>query len=186
MIGFYHLVLYLLNRKEKVHLVFSAIAASVIFRMFLTGEKFIFTLFSNFPVGVAITLQHLSAYVLLPLLHCFVYMLFPSAIGKYGTKILRTDLIVSSILICIVLFTPAFFYSESIYVFAVLLIGVGLHILGTIIRALEQRLPGAFVFLLGYSTVIACAVNDILFEQGQVTNSQLRFIELLKRLLPMR
>lgn len=155
----YHLVIYMVRRKEIISLYFSSACLVFAMQSFVVGEKAIYYVFP----GISTQLYYkiwLSTLLIFPLLVRFYRELFPNEIKK---QVVFINDLVFGIYFLIVVFTK-----HSIYIFLesyVLYFGflIVLYLIYSILMAMKNKRNYAVVVLICMIIPFIAAINDILF-----------------------
>lgn len=164
--GFYHLGLYYLRRKEISTLYFSLLCFLILFRAIGLGETFLIALWPNFNFEAYIKLIFLGAFVAPALFTLFVEKLFPEdskpVFGKIG--------LAGGTLFALSLLFPArisTFLLNPYYLFLAFTIIYQLHV---VLKAVWNKRDGAWVAFFGMFVMYLAAINDTLFD-NQIISS---------------
>lgn len=156
--GFYHLVLFLFNKKEKSHLYFSIVSFILSFRNLQTGERLLMNIFPSMDYTLFMRLAYLTTFIGVPFFTIFIHSMYPSDSKKIYWQ---TAFAVSGVFIIILLSTPVEIFSFSLPFyesFIIILIIAALLIL--IIAAIRKR-EGARIILAGYTIFFFIILMEI-------------------------
>jgi signal transduction histidine kinase len=168
--GIYHLVLYLIRKRDKSPLWFALFCFDIIFRLISFNEKYIHTLYPNLSYQLATQIEYLAYYFAVPLFSQFLYSIYPEIFYR---KILNIIWIVASLFIAIVLFTNSEFFSHTAPFFHIFASLNFLYYLLVIGRALYLKKESAIYLFFGTSVLIAGTLNDILYSMEFIKSSYL-------------
>lgn len=155
----YHGGLYILRRKERSSLFFFLWTFAAAFRLLFSGRYYPALDISDISFELIIRIEYFTYYAAIPLFLQFVAELFPKCIDRL---VLRAVLIFGGLASLIVLVAPMSFFTQTVMVyqvFTMLCIGYAFLIL---YRMFQDRQPGRFTFLLGFSVLSLTVVHDIL------------------------
>lgn len=162
LMGFYHIILFLLRRRDRVSLYLGLFTVDVAYRRFLiSGEKMAFTVFPNLTVEAFNYLQLWGIYPLLALFLLYIYRLFPAA--GHRRVVIGVTAVSALYLAAAHLAAPR--HSLVTPFTPVLLFGL-FYILFVLFRALRQGRPEARMVGAGFLFIFAVALNDILNTLG--------------------
>ncbi|WP_270171443.1 sensor histidine kinase [Paenibacillus sp. SYP-B4298] len=159
MIGFYHLGLFVLRRKERFTLYFGLLCLLVSVRIVVVGDVFIM---QWLPVAweaahkieyISLTLSALTGYL-------YVYFLFPADASRRFVISLSAF---SAILCLFVLLTPANYYSRLLWLFQAYVFVSGFFSLYALVQSVRRRREGSLFVLTGMSVFVVTVVNDVSF-----------------------
>jgi hypothetical protein len=161
-VGLYHIVLYLLWRKEKTHLLFGVLCMLFSLRTGFTGETILLSVFNTIPWIVHVKLEWFSVYFGPFLYITFLFLYFP---GENNRIVVRAVQIFSVVLSAVTvmfnadLFTSIFahiwFFNASIFFYS----------LYVLILAVLRKRKGSVIMLMGYIVPFITVLNDILYAK---------------------
>ena len=158
-IGLYHLIIFLLKRKEKAPLYFGLFCLSIALRNLVMDEKIAVFLINDLPFEILKKCDYTLWYLALLSLGIFLYKIFPKEFSK---KILNVifGLTVTASLLTIV--TPASINSYIVSPFLLLTGVIGLYYNFVVILAVKRKRLSAIAFLIGSLVLLVAVLNDIL------------------------
>ncbi|WP_373233285.1 sensor histidine kinase, partial [Cohnella sp.] len=163
MIGFYHLGLFILRRKEYANILFAMLCLFVGIRMGLLGEGFILQWMPMLTWDLAIRIEYVA--FILSGWSGFCYFQ-----TMYSQEIKRIWFILSSfvgaILILCVLLLDTLVFTSWILAFQLYILILSARILsGLVVSGMHKR-EGARLALIGMAGMVLTIVNDMLFYNG--------------------
>ncbi|MEM7182370.1 MAG: adenylate/guanylate cyclase domain-containing protein [Spirochaetota bacterium] len=159
--GFYHIGLYLLRRKDLSAIFFAGICLLISLRTMLTGQQFFFFLFPNFPWEVAVKLEYLCFYWVLPLFPYFYSAVFPEE------SIRRANHTICAICLgfgLLTLVTPVRVFSYSMSYFYIITLLVSCYLIVNVFRSVYKKREGSYVVVAGSLIFLTCTVLTILHQ----------------------
>jgi PAS domain S-box-containing protein len=168
--GFYHIVLFSLRRRDKSALYFGIFCFLIAARNLTTGERYLVHLLPDLSWDLIVAIPYFSFYLAVPVFAFFVWSLFPEEVPKISVLIITGVAIVFS---AIVLATKPRIYSHTIpvfQIFTIIVFGYGAYALAL---ALKRRREGSLVFLMGFLILFGTAVNDILYSRQSIQTGYL-------------
>ncbi len=159
----YHLVLFLFRRQARAALTFSLITLLLGIRTLITGERFLIQILPQVSWTAFTYMEYFTFYLLGPLFLLFFSRLYPR---EFHRPFLRISLLVCAVFNGIVLTTPSFIFTHTIYAYQGLSLVLGVYLIGVLFRALRHRREGAVVFSIGMAALFLALVNDILNSNG--------------------
>jgi signal transduction histidine kinase len=169
MMAFYHLGLYLLNRKNLAAFFFSLFCFDIVVRLLVTHEIHLFVLFSQIPWPDLLRMEYISLFLSVPLFARFLKALYPAEFDdrflKYGEPFV--------LLCCLtaLIFPPIIFTFTSpifqLFLLSSLIYG------GVILRkAIQNSRENASLMLVGFTILFGFALNDILNVNNILNNGE--------------
>lgn len=169
-IGLYHLMIFLLRRKERSALFFSLYCFAIGFRTLLMGERIWYHLFPHFPWFLGQKLDYLTIYLSFPLLVYFLHLLYPANIKKVIPRITAA---LSLPFTLIVLVTPAPFFTQTLTYYFILIVVDCFFLVHGLIKAVVEKKAGARLLLGGGLLFFLTGLNDILYNNGLIATAYL-------------
>jgi signal transduction histidine kinase len=169
MMAFYHLGLYLLNRKNLAALFFSIFCFDIVLRLIVTHEIHLVTLFPQTPWPDLLRIEYISLFLSVPLFARFLKALYPN---EFDNRFLKySDPFVFLCSLTTLLLPPIVFtFSSPIFQFYLL---VSLIYGGIILRkAIKNSRENARLMLLGFTILFGFALNDILNVNNILNNGE--------------
>jgi len=165
--GLYHLVLFLLYRKNKTTLVFSMICVLMAVRNLMMGERIMVPLFSPTEFGwrVSYVVEHLSVHMCIALFFAFFSMIFPAEVRKRP--------LVAIYAICgawafLEIFTPPMVCHRILPYFEIFTLVAALYALLVVVLAAINGREGALIILVGVGLMVVTVANDVLLSNGLI------------------
>jgi class 3 adenylate cyclase len=162
--GLYHLVLYVLRRKDASPFWFGLFCLVIAVRTLLYGERFAFQLFPGLPWEAFQIADHLSFYLGIPLFAEFLRLVFVKDMSLWVIRIYQT---------LGILFAGFLFFPPSVFNLTVvgyeLVSAVALAYLITVVGvALVRGRDGARITVIGVVLFLVCATNEIFYNLGLI------------------
>jgi len=151
----YHLLIYLLTRKDISTLVFAILAFFYFLLAFLFGEQSISLFLPDLPLGVHLRLGALLSYMLPPLILQFTALLFPGILHR---NLIRFYWVVAMIFAVMLALPPVYFTAYNLYYFACVGVSVACFCLWGAMKAYRQGRPGALLLIGGLFFLLSLAV----------------------------
>ncbi|WP_232057957.1 sensor histidine kinase [Cohnella abietis] len=159
-IGVYHLLLFMLRRKDRAPLYFGLFTLLFGIRSLLVGELMITQLWPAFPWGLQFKLEYLilcsGGYIITMYFDC----IFPNYVSRWfrlGTRI------VTGAFCIVVAVTPALIYSKMLLIIGVMIVLHMVYLMVGLVHAAVWRREGALIFLLVSVVALFSVVNDFLY-----------------------
>lgn len=158
-IGIYHIVLFLMGKKELSLLFFGLFCWDIMMRVLVTGERFLFQLIPDFNWQIGTRMELFTVFAGVPLFLCFIYFLFPRECKKLILRILSGIGILWSIAI---FFIPSRFFDLITKCYQFVIIISCVYIIIIIVRAIARKRDGAGFIMTGVIIFVLTIINDIL------------------------
>lgn len=159
-IGVYHLLLYMLRRKDRAPLYFGLFTVLFGIRSLLVGELMFTQWFPRFPWELQFKLEYLilcvSGYIITMYFEC----IFPDYVSRWfrlGSRI------VTGALCLVVVLTPAIIYSRMLLLIGVIVVLHMVYLMVGLAEAAVRRMEGALIFLLVSMVALVTVINDFLY-----------------------
>jgi serine phosphatase RsbU (regulator of sigma subunit) len=157
----YHIGLYWIRKDDPSLLYFSILCFLVVFRTLNTGEYLMRFVFPDLPWHWIIRLEFLGFFPSVVIFSIYLSSLFP----KEKIRFLSYLLFFSTVpFIVLVLLTPVSAFSTLAFPYQILSLVLGLFFLVIIFTAVVRKRSGVWVFLSGFSILLATFVNDVLLN----------------------
>ncbi|MGD9162173.1 MAG: ATP-binding protein [Desulfobacteraceae bacterium] len=162
-IGIYHLIFYLLRRKDVTPLYFGAVCLLWCFRIPFEGMggKFITLLFPEFSWAVSYKFELITWYLCIPVFFNFISLLYPK---ESSEKILKITWITGLFFIFIAMIFPSKIASYSVLPYELISVSVGLYGFFIMTRALAHKRQGVIMMITGFSAFFLAGINDVLYD----------------------
>jgi signal transduction histidine kinase len=159
MMGLYHLVLFLLRKKDISSLTFSLFCLDVSLRTFFTGSVFLYEILPDRYWAYIHKLDILTFVISLPLFTLFSATLFPLEVYPRVRSIFY---IFGGIFSILVIFSQSNFYMKIVpYYQGLVLLGI-LFAIFVLVVAIRRKREGSLIFVFGSTILFIIAINDIL------------------------
>jgi signal transduction histidine kinase len=159
-IGVYHLLLFILRRKDRAPLYFGLFTALFGIRSLLVGEHMITQIWPAFPWELQFKIEYLilccGGYIITMYSEC----IFPNYVSRWfhlGTRI------VTGAFCIIVVVTPAIIYTKLLLIIGVMVVLHMVYLMVGLVQAAVRRIEGALIFLLVSVVALATVINDFLY-----------------------
>jgi len=163
MIGFYHLGLYVLRRKEIANLMFALLCLFVGLRMGLIGAGFIVQWIDTITWTLSIRLEYISLVMACWAGVVYFQSMYPLEIRRFWSKLSGGC---AALLVLFVLVASPLQFSSWLIAFQLYLLLFSARVLIGLVLSAKRRREGATLALIGVAGLVATIVNDILFYNG--------------------
>ncbi len=163
MIGFYHLGLFILRRKEVANIMFALLCFFVGLRMGLIGEGFIVQWVKGMDWGTAIRLEYLSFIMGGWSGFAFFQIIYPIEIKRVWFKLSSG---IAALLILSVLVVPPIRFTSWVMGYQIYILLLSAIVLVSLVLSSLRRREGSRLALIGVAGLVITIVNDILFYNG--------------------
>lgn len=159
-IGLYHLLLFILRRKDRAPLFFGLFALLLGIRSLLVGELLLTQLWPNFPWEIQFKIEYLtlcSSGYIITRYYISIFANYVSRWFRLGSRI------VTGLLCLIVVAAPAIIYTHLLSVIGVVVVLHMLYLMVGLVQSAVQRKEGALIFLLASMVTLVTVINDFLY-----------------------
>jgi signal transduction histidine kinase len=163
MIGFYHLGLYILRRKEVANVMFALLCLFVGLRMGLIGEGFVVQWIDAMSWEFAIRLEYIAFLMAGWAGFAFFQSMYPLEIKRVWYKL--SSSIAAVLILCVLMLKPLSFTS-SLVAFQVYILLFSVRVLVGLVQSAHRKREGARLALIGVAGLVLTIVNDMLFYNG--------------------
>lgn len=164
----YHVLIFLLRRKEYSALIFSLFSFVIIIRALMV-EKY-FQMYYQEYYSFFLKIECITFFLVVPLFIHYIYLLFPRDFYKIINYISYIFFIIISI---ISLFSSINITSHLVYVAQISTMILIVYVLLGIIKAAYYKRDEIFLFLIGFIILLLVTMNDILFFMRLIHTVQL-------------
>ncbi|KMY48651.1 ATP-binding protein [Peribacillus loiseleuriae] len=162
-IGMYHLLLFVLRRKDRAPLYFGLFTALSGIRSLLVGELLLTQLWPAFPWGLQFKIEYLILCSIGYIITMYFDSIFPNYVSRWfhlGTRI------VTGAFCIVVVVTPALLYTKMLLMIGVMVVLHMVYLMVGLVKAALWRMEGALIFLLVSVVGLVTVVNDFLYYNG--------------------
>ncbi|MFN0223910.1 ATP-binding protein [Paenibacillus sp. KR2-11] len=175
--GFYHLGLYALRRKESGALFFGLFCVLVGVRATLTGSSMLYYFFEDLSWTMGVRIEYICFFIGVPSILMFVRSLYPLEVRR---EAVRTAQGLGLLFSAGLFFFPAPWFTYFIPIYQVITVIGCIYTMMCIGQALARRREGAMFAVVGAGSYITSVVIDILFYNqlihfGEVSSYGLLF-----------
>ena len=169
-IGAYHLLLFVLRRKDRAPLYFGLFTALFGIRSMLVGEHLITKLWPAIPWEMQFKIEYLilcsSGYIITMYASC----IFPQSVSRWFHLYSR---IATGTLCLVVAVTPALIYTKLLLLIGAVVVLHMVYLIVGLVQSAVRRVEGALIFLLVSMVALVTVVNDFLYfnEWSPIANT---------------
>lgn len=163
--GLYHILLYVLLRKNRDSLYFGLICILLAMKNSAHSQYVLAELFPGLSDNILLKIEYLGFLGSAPLFVLFFYSIFPNQMSERIRNLLWIPGLLFTLFI---LFTPAQVYTKLASVMQAYAILIGFMMIQYVVRAAFKKLPGARWMLAGNLVFFITVVNDILMNNGVI------------------
>lgn len=163
MIGFYHLGLFALRRKETANLYFALLCLFVSSRMGVIGEGLFFHWFPALTWTAGTRIEYTS--FALAAMFGFAYYR-RTFLQEIGNRWLWLSRIAGALLIVYCWTFPVMTVSSTIFIYQIYVLLLSARTLAGLVQAWYRKREGARLALIGVAGIVVTIVNDIFFYNG--------------------
>ena len=162
--GFYHLGLFIIRKKERSALYFGAFCLLVSLRIVLTGERIMHAHVPWLGWEILVQLEYLAFYLAAPIFLLFLGSLFQD----YSQIPIRIATAVSLAFSAVVAVTHPAVFSYTLAYYQKFLLVCSVFVLIIIFRAVFDKKEGSILIVLGSLFLLTTLVHDILLANGLI------------------
>ncbi|OKL37446.1 ATP-binding protein [Domibacillus mangrovi] len=159
-IGVYHLLLFVLRRKDRATLYFGLFTMLLGIRSLLVGELLITQFWPAIPWELQFKIEYLilcsSGYIITMYSEC----IFPNYVSR---RILRGTRNITAVFCIIIVVAPALVYTKLLLLIGVLTVLNMIYLMVGLVIAAVRRMEGALIFLLVSVVALVTVINDFLY-----------------------
>ncbi|NBD23172.1 ATP-binding protein [Paenibacillus glycinis] len=156
----YHLVLYVLRRRERSALYLGIFSLLVAVRILFVNDRYIYNWFPNLNWQLFCKVPYAVFFFGLIMIVMFVQTLYPRYFARRVVTVTRWAGGAAT-LFC--LLTPQRWYDKILIPFELFTCGIIAYTLHVLLRALRDRQAGTLVFLIGYAGLAGTIMHDFLY-----------------------
>ncbi|AFG37331.1 adenylate/guanylate cyclase domain-containing protein [Spirochaeta africana] len=169
-IGLYHMMIFILRKKELSALTFSLFCVIISLRTLLMGERLWYFFFPNFPWSLGQRMDYLTICLFYPLFVLFLRLIYPQELKKWFSWLIIS---LSLAFALIVISTPTTFFTRLLTAYNILISISGTYIIYVLILAAVRNRGGARLLLFGGVVFFLTALNDIMYNRGLIQTAYL-------------
>ena len=163
LVGLYHLMLFLIKRRNIAMLWFSVLCLTVGLRLALTGERILQYSFQNQSWATMLWLEYQTLFFAPAIFSLFLHALFPNEFRK---KISVAIVAVAAGCSIVSIVAPVEIYSQIVPAYELFIVAIAAYMIFACTLAAKKRRSGAKVILFGSALVAIAAINDSLYDQS--------------------
>ncbi|WP_246553273.1 ATP-binding protein [Paenibacillus tritici] len=169
-IGVYHLLLYILRRKDRAPLYFGLFTVMFGIRSLLNGELMLTQWLPRFPWELQFKIEYLILCLGGWIITMYFECIFPDVVSRWFRHGSR---IVTGILCVVIVVTPAILYSRMLLLIGVIVVLHMVYLMVGLAAAAMRRMEGALIFLLVSVVALVTVINDFLYynEWSRIGNT---------------
>ena len=158
-IALYHLVLFVLNIKDRGNLYFALFSLIVCIRVLITGENVALWMMPSLPWIVEIKLEALSFYGLVIFIFLYISRMYSDYFHKWAVRIIIGYM---SLICGIVIFASPQIYPAVLIPTQIVTILIGIYTLAMLVRSYFENKLEVILFAGASVVLLAVGLNDIL------------------------
>ncbi|MCP5502736.1 MAG: 7TM-DISM domain-containing protein [Leptospiraceae bacterium] len=164
--GFYHIILYIMRKKDISPFLFGIFCLLIASRIVLMEERYILNIFPTLSFLVLSRIEYLSFYIAVPIFLFYIYNLFPE---EFSCSYLFFSYLISLLAILSTLFFPLKIYGSYIFfTMELFLLASIIYSTFVYIIALKRKRAGSILVFTGTMIFYLILVNDLLYGAGYI------------------
>jgi signal transduction histidine kinase/DNA-binding response OmpR family regulator len=161
-ISLYHLVIFLLRRKETSALFFSVFCMTMAVRSLVIDEQCLVLFFPSIAWDLHVRVTYLSVALAVPAFALFMMSLYRSDMSRLLTwAFIASGLVYAAIIIV----TPPAVFTAFITPFQMVILLTAVYCIVVLTLASFRNREGARLFLAAFAFYVVCVINDTLYHQ---------------------
>jgi signal transduction histidine kinase len=169
-IGFYHLVMFLLRPKE-LSLLYLAIACfSITLRTSLLDDKLIQFVTPNLEWEIAVKMEYISA---LTALIFFALFMKTTLMVNQCERPIHWIIRIILIYIAFIVVFPAYIFTNTYGIFQLFVIAVMLYIIGLTVIGIQRKNKGAISTFVAMLIIFTAVLNDLFYYSNHLSTNEL-------------
>ena len=158
----YHILIFLLRRKEYSAFWFAMLCLVSAIRMVLTNERVFYGIFPDFPLFLGLKIEYLTVTLGIPTYVMVAHEFFKNELSKKIRNLIQVIGIAESLVIC---FLPAKIYTGLIMIIQGVVVIECVYLMYVVIQAMINKRDFAVISFFIYCVQFAAIINDILYAQ---------------------
>ncbi|MCC7400553.1 MAG: hypothetical protein IT214_03620 [Chitinophagaceae bacterium] len=159
----YHLMIFLLRRKEFASFWFAWLCLDAALRMIVTGQRVLYSVFPGFPLSIGLRLEYFTVTLGVPIYVMVAHEFFKEELSKKIRNLIMVIGIVESLLVCIL---PAKIFSGQFLIIVQLIVVIEcFYLMYVVIKAMINKRKFAVICFFAYLLQFVAIINDILYSQ---------------------
>lgn len=158
----YHILIFMLRRKEYGSFWFAMLCLVSAIRMVLTGERIFYGIFPDFPLSLGLKIEYMTVTLGIPTYVMVAREFFKEEVSKKIRNLILAIGLSESLLICIF---PAKIYTGLLTIIQGVVVIECIYLMYVVIQAMINKRDFALISFFIYCVEFAAIVNDILYAQ---------------------
>lgn len=180
MIGFYHLLLFLLRRENREALYFGLVCLAIGLRVTVTGQAMLYRILPGFNWELGVKMEYWGFLIAALFFLLYYSTLFPR---EMNVRLIRAGTFVLIVCNLSVAVLPAAVYTRYLPAYSLIIMAVILYTGWTVFLALIRSRPDAWLHAAAWLFVLMTAMNDLLFYNLFISTGDLLPIGILTAVL---
>ncbi len=160
-IAFTNMGLFILRKTDKSPLFFSLACLFTTLNLLVNGEVFLTFFFPDIKWEWILKYDYWTNYLKVLFFYLFITYSFKQIANKTIIYTIVFSLLISTL---IIIFFKSIFYTQTLFVFYIIILAAFLHLIYLLIKAARLKISGAIYSIIGTLVVFITAINDILFD----------------------
>ncbi len=163
--GMLYMSFFVTRKNDKSSYYFGLFCLVLSLRTILYGEHILIMMFPEIPMELETALGHITYYLAYPLFLRFIAVTYPF---RWSRWIEFPSYIIGSLYVLLVIFTRHHFYIFFLTYFQIISLLGGICIILVLVYYFVKKDFSARVTIIGFTVLLATAVNDILYTQNLI------------------
>ncbi|MBN1646972.1 MAG: response regulator [Spirochaetales bacterium] len=166
-IGLYHLIYWLIMRRDMGVLFFSLLCMLVSLRIAIEGMHLLFRVLPGTSWETSMKLNFLTYFLMVPLFYSYFRQLYPQSFHIMISRVLW----ITTLVLCVPVLVSRLRYYDNLSLVNHVITGVVVVlIVRGIVAALRRHRPGALIQLISFTLFFLTALNDILYNENVIVS----------------
>lgn len=163
--GFYHLLLYLLRKQEKANLYFSLMCLLFSIRTLFVGTMIFMRWFPNFNWQLATRIEYFTWIMGVLAFLAFLYHLYPEKVDKRVVKLVN---LVGFGFGMLIIMLPAIYFSSINIVFQLLFLALAIYALVLLLQPVLFKNTDTRLVVMGLLLLVIAVITDMFFLENNL------------------
>ncbi len=157
----YHMMLFLLRKRDKTSLYFGMILLIMGIRFTITGEYIINNFIPSASIRLMVPVEYLTMYWGIIMSIVFIYELYPGEISK---KIMKAIIYIGIAVSIFTIFVPINIFTRYLLFYEILIVFAYSYCIISIFKTIRKKKEGALLMFISSAVVLIAFISDSLYQ----------------------